>query len=151
MGLFRRRRAVLEYDLLAGEPLERPPRPAPSAAVLGSGQWIAPLSGPYDEPFHVSGTSYRQDALAEVGIGKRLFRLVREPDNPHDPYAVQVVCEGVHIGFVTAKNARRYTQAITRVEAMGRQVLVHGQVRKQGNQHSTGWIALVDCCWPEEF
>ena len=35
----------------------------------------------------------------------------------HDSYAVQVVCEGVHIGFVTAKNARRYTQAIARVEA----------------------------------
>ena len=131
--------------------MQRPPPPAPLSAKPGPGQWIAPLSGPDDEPFHVSGTAYRQDALAKVGNGKRLFSLVREPDNPHDPYAVQVVCEGVQIGFVTAKNARRYTQAIATVEATGRHVLVHGQVRKQANQYSTRWIALIDCCWPEEF
>ena len=107
MGLLRRRRAALKFDLLEGKPVERMPRPAPASATPGPGQWIAPLSGPYDEPFHVSGTSYRQDALAKVGSGQRLFRLVREPNNVHDPYAVQVVCEGVHIGFVTAKNARR--------------------------------------------
>lgn len=151
VGLFRRRRTALEFDLLGSKPVERMPRPAPASAVPGSGQWIAPRSGPYDQPFHVSGTSYRQDALAKVGSGQRLFRLVRQPDNVHDPYAVQVMCEGVHIGFVTAKNARRYAQAIARVEATGRQVFVHGQVRKQGNQHSTRWIALIDCCWPEDF
>lgn len=151
MGLFRRRRPALEFDLLAGAKVQRPPRAAPPAVQAGPRQWIAPISGPYDAPFHVSGTQYRQDALAKVGSGKRLFRLARQPDNVHDPYAVQVLCDGVHIGFVSAKNSARYSEAIAEVEATGRQVFVHGQVRKQGNQHSTTWVALIDCCYPEEF
>jgi hypothetical protein len=117
--------------------------------VPGPGQWIAPV-GDLD-PFHVSGTVYRQDALARVGSGKRLFRLVRQPDNPYDSTAVQVICDGVHIGYITAKNSGRYTTAIARVEATGRQVFVHGQVRKQANQHRSAWAALIDCCWPEDF
>lgn len=131
--------------------MERPPLPAPLAVTPDPGQWIAPLSGPYDTPFHVSGIHSRQDALAKVGSGKRLFRLARQPDNPHDPHAVQVVCDGVHIGFITAKNSGRYSEAIAKVEATGSQVFVHGQVRKQGNQHSTTWVALIDCCYPDEF
>ena len=151
VALFRRRRRVgLEFDLLAGAEVQRPPRPAPPAVTPGPNQWIAPLSGD-GWPFHVSGTSHRQDALAKVGSGKRLFRLIRQPDNPHDPYAVQVVCEGVHIGFVSAKNSRSYSDAIAKIEANGREVFVQGQVRKQGNQYSTRWVALIDCCYPNEF
>lgn len=147
-----RRRRALEFDLLAGTPSTAPPRPAPPPPpVTVPNGWVAPLSGPYDGPFHVSGTSYRQDALVRVGSGSRLFHLVREPTNPHDPYAVQVICEGVHIGYITAKNAARYSAAITRIEATGRQVFVQGQVRKRGNQHSTRWVALIDCAWPEDF
>lgn len=151
MALFRRHRPTLQFDLLAGAAVERPSRPAPPEVTPSPGQWIAPLSGPYDAPFHVTGTRYRQDALAEVGSGKRLFRLTRQHDNAHDPYAVQVICDGLHIGFITAKNSRRYSEAIAKVEATGRQVFVHGQVRRQGNQHSTTWVALIDCCYPDEF
>lgn len=99
----------------------------------------------------MSGAQHRQDELASVGSGKRLFRLTRQPDNPHDSNAVQVLCDGVHIGFISAKNSSRYSEAIAKVEATGRHVYVHGQVRKQGNQHSTTWVALIDCCYPDEF
>ncbi len=119
--------------------------------MSGPDQWVAPLSGAYGEPFHVSGVGYMQDALAKVGSGRRLFRLARQSDNPHDPHAVQVLCDGVHIGYITAKNSSRYSEAIAKVEVSGREVFVHGQVRKQANQHSTTWVALIDCCYPDEF
>jgi hypothetical protein len=57
----------------------------------------------------------------------------------------------VHIGFITAKNSSRYSESIAEVEETGRQVFVQEQVRRQGNEISTTWVALIDCCYPDEL
>lgn len=81
------------------------------------------------ENFHVAGTSYRQDAIMTLAkedsdyelskkdlidegrederVYKYYFNpkhteLVPEPDNPHDPNAIKVMADGVHIGYVKA-------------------------------------------------
>lgn len=81
------------------------------------------------ETFHVAGTSYREDAILSLAeenddynlskkeliddgmederIYKYYFpamqsKLVPEPDNPHDPNAIKVLVNGVHIGYVKA-------------------------------------------------
>jgi hypothetical protein len=99
-------------------------------------------------PFLVSGVTHRQDNLRAAGVGTKHFRLVRQFDNPHDQYAVEVLCDGIHIGFITAKNARRYWRAIGRVEDAGHTLYVHGtiNVKRDG-----GLIAEIDCVWPEDI
>ena len=75
----------------------------------------------------VAGTSYRQDAIRSLGfvnpdynLNKRELvnrwpegvtvyeytfdpqwvHLVPEPDNPHDPKAIKVIIDGVHVGYI---------------------------------------------------
>lgn len=77
----------------------------------------------------VAGTSYRQEALQTMGeknpdynlTKKELLKrwpegvtvyeynfhpqkaeLVPEPDNPHDPKAIKVLVDGVHVGYIKA-------------------------------------------------
>jgi len=150
MALFRRRRG-LSFNLLTGEAESQVEPAVEKLATVRGKSWIAPRSDPVDGPFYVSGTPHRQESLAKVGSGQRLFRLVRDPDNPYDPNAVKVMAGDVHIGFITAKNAGRYCHVIDVVEASGCEVFVHGEIRKHGNQHSSKWVALIDCAYPNEW
>lgn len=77
--------------------------------------------------FNVAGVSFRNKEILSIAeensdyeftkreiieygmVGERIYRnytllpaidLVPEPDNPHDPNAIKVVCQGVHIGYV---------------------------------------------------
>lgn len=71
----------------------------------------------------VAGESYRQDELARI-TGRRGseavkmdnvdLELVCEPDNPHDPQAVKVLAQGLHVGYLSKGNARRYCKRIER-------------------------------------
>jgi hypothetical protein len=71
----------------------------------------------------VSGESYRQDELVRV-TGRRAseaiklddvdLKLVCEPDNPHDPRAVKVEIQGLHVGYLSKGNARTYCKRIER-------------------------------------
>lgn len=97
--------------------------------------------------FLVLGTTHRQGELQKVGAGAHLFRLVRQFDNEHDPFAVAVVCKAQWIGWITAKNSRRYSEAIDRVGAAGSEVWVHGVVSRDAG----GWLAEIDCPYPEEI
>ena len=83
---------------------------------------------------HVAGTSYRQDAIRDMGtetweysLSKRELveelpcggtvyeyefypnkaELVPEPDNPHDPKAIKVLIDGVHVGYIKAGSCAR--------------------------------------------
>ena len=38
--------------------------------------------------------------------------LIPEPDNPHDPNAIKVVADGVHIGYVPAKSTKKIRQLL---------------------------------------
>ncbi|MGE5554393.1 MAG: single-stranded-DNA-specific exonuclease RecJ [Betaproteobacteria bacterium] len=68
--------------------------------------------------FHtkVVGVSFqgRQEVLAGLQPGQRL-RLVREPDNPHDPSAVRVeTADGALVGYLRAALARHLGPALDR-------------------------------------
>jgi len=53
----------------------------------------------------VVGLYYRpqivQEAAQNLKGGER-FLLVREPTNPHDPNAIKVMLDGIHLGYVPA-------------------------------------------------
>ena len=107
-------------------------------------RYVAPATG---DTFLVSGVTYRQDALRRAGVRAHLFRLVCEPENPVDPYAVAVYCGPQHIGYVSAKISMRYAEAVRRVEQTGATLLVHGAI-ENGNP---GFRAKIDCPWPEDI
>lgn len=88
----------------------------------------APKKAPTRKTHKVAGTSYRQDAIRAMGeknpdfaLTKRdLFKrgldapvyeytfnptkaeLIPEPENPHDPNAIKVLVDGVHVGYIKA-------------------------------------------------
>jgi len=80
----------------------------------------------------VAGESYRQDELVRI-TGRRGseaikldgvdLELVCEPDNPHDPRAVKVQVEGLHVGYLSKGNARTYSK---RIEREGGRVKLNG-------------------------
>lgn len=153
MSLFRRRGAGLSFDLIRDKPARTavPEPTGPARAEVRGRQWIAPKPPTTGRSFHVSGEQYRQRELASVGAGARLFRLVRDPANAHDYNAVKVMCDGVHIGFVSAKNAPRYAGVVAAVESAGYELWVHGLVKRQANAHASTWVARIDCGWPEDI
>jgi hypothetical protein len=71
----------------------------------------------------VAGESYRQDELGRI-TGRRgsealkienvELELVCEPDNEYDPRAVKVLAQGLHVGYLSKGNARRYCKRIER-------------------------------------
>ncbi len=42
------------------------------------------------------------------------LELVCEPDNEHDPRAVKVIMQGLHVGYLSKGNARTYCKRIER-------------------------------------
>ena len=77
----------------------------------------------------VVGAQYHQPAL--LTASERLIRrhtdrclteaeLLREPDNPHDPSAVQVIVKGQRIGYLKAGSARRFNRRIRVLEEEGK-------------------------------
>jgi hypothetical protein len=51
------------------------------------------------------------------------LELVCEPDNAHDPRAVKVLAQGVHVGYLSKGNARMYCK---RIEREGGRVKIKG-------------------------
>lgn len=77
----------------------------------------------------VVGAKYHQPALltsSERLIVKHTDRclteaeLLQEPDNPHDPSAVQVLVKGRRIGYLKAGSARRFNKRIRTLEEEGK-------------------------------
>jgi hypothetical protein len=77
----------------------------------------------------VVGAQYHQPAL--LTASERLIvqhtdrclteaELLREPDNPHDPSAVQVLVKGQRIGYLKAGSARRFNKRIRALEEEGK-------------------------------
>lgn len=112
------------FSRLFSRKQEEPPKPVAPAPTSS-----AKPSGPKMVSHKVAGTSYLQEALLAMGeknpeytLNKREllkrwpdgvtvyeynFRpqkaeLVPEPDNPHDPKAIKVLVDGVHVGYIKA-------------------------------------------------
>lgn len=102
-----------------------------SQAAVEAVLYQAPRRDPATDPrpwngrtsVKVVGESYRQAELARI-TGRRGSEAVRiedaelelvcEPDNPHDHLAVKVLAEGLHVGYLSRGNARRYCKRIQR-------------------------------------
>ncbi len=87
----------------------------------------------------VAGTSHRQPAVEAVVAGRggpSATRqnlpavLLRDPANPHDGNAIRVLVDGIHIGFVPAREAARFQPLL--LECERRRVLLVGSVRITG-------------------
>ncbi len=70
------------------------------------------LPAPHQKPlmlniFHVAGFQFYKgaDLLHKMQPGQSL-QLVREADNPHDTYAVKIIFENTHIGYVPRSDNR---------------------------------------------
>jgi hypothetical protein len=106
---------------------------------------LAPRTG---STFLVSGVTHRQDELRRAGVGVHQFQLICEPDNPYDGHAVAVYCSGNHVGYISAKISKRWTEAISRIERnTGKQVWLHGTIE----EGALGLRAELDCPWPEDL
>jgi hypothetical protein len=82
----------------------------------------------------IVGTKYRGPAavaiLGRLRPGDRL-RLMREPENPHDPDAVAVYSETTHIGYVPRSVNRDVAYAIMRADSVAA-VVTHGAIVEEG-------------------
>ena len=87
--------------------------------------------------FTVHGTSFRPEALDWVSEQPRPWRrpndanipavCVREPSNAFDANAIQVVVDGIHIGFLPRAEAKIWQAVLREVERRG--LLLVGSVR----------------------
>jgi hypothetical protein len=85
----------------------------------------------------IVGTKYRGPAaiavLGRLRPGDRL-RLVREPENPHDPDAVAVYSGTMHIGYIPRGVNREVADAIMRADSVAavvtaEAIIERGEVR----------------------
>jgi hypothetical protein len=104
--------------------LEKKPRLVPPPAHPGHSMTgkvvtgIAPDWSRYDNCMKVGvvGESHRQEALIRISkcppSGEHGYEcaveLVLEPDNPHDKFAVKVVIDGEHVGYLPRGTAKRF-------------------------------------------
>ena len=115
------------FDRLFSRKQEEPPKPVAPAKAPS-----AKPAGPKTVSHKVAGTSYRQEALQtllakgeknpdyaltkkellkrwpegvtvyEYNFHPQKAELVPEPENPHDPKAIKVLVDGLHVGYIKA-------------------------------------------------
>ncbi len=103
------------------------PNSTPKASISPSGTADVRPKSIKKENHKVAGTSYRQSEIKSLGsenidfsfskrdledcyseyekiyqleFDPRNVELVEEPDNPHDPNAIKVIIDGVHVGYI---------------------------------------------------
>lgn len=124
------------------------PNPAPMTPV-------APMV-PDDivsDSFIVAGTSFRREVIEEMGVenpaysyskrqlidevseGERVYEyeffpsnveLIEEPDNPHDPNAIKVVIDGVHVGYIKSGSCSRVRNLLRSGKAISVEADIYG-------------------------
>lgn len=59
----------------------------------------------------VAGVTFegRQELIKKLSPNS-IVRLEREPTNPHDPYAVKIMADGMHIGYIPKDLARKTSE-----------------------------------------
>lgn len=65
----------------------------------------------YGRIIRVAGVTFdgRQKLIKGIKSGERV-RLVQEPDNPYDPYAIKVVISNMHVGYIPKERARKISE-----------------------------------------
>lgn len=105
------------------------------------------------DSFIVAGTSFRREVIEEMGVenpaysyskrqlidevseGERVYEyeffpsnveLIEEPDNPHDPNAIKVVIDGVHVGYIKSGSCSRVRNLLRSGKAISVEADIYG-------------------------
>jgi hypothetical protein len=102
----------------------------------------------YDECMRLSvvGESHYQEALIRLtkcpDSGDHAYEcaaeLVPEPDNPHDPFAVKVLIEGEHVGYLSRGNAKRLGKRLRALNESGGRGICMAWVGRGGDNPNLG-------------
>jgi hypothetical protein len=141
MRLFRRKPREVTHPADSGNDSPRRERPAwmvdGAQAVLFSGY----------ETLEVVGESFRQDKLQrltgypppEEPVRKQIHAvLVAEDDNPHDPDAIAVWIDGLHVSYLSRENARRYRPGLLKQQQTHRKPIALTGVICGGGMRADG-------------
>lgn len=137
-----------------------PYRAEAAAAASGAGQALR-VAAPGDYNRGVVGEQFHQDHLEAVAGGYRredrsIIKpgvLEHEDDNVHDANAVRVMIEGGRVGYLAAKDALRFRQALAKAGHAGAPVAVAAKIRGGLRWTSTSKIqepfrVRLDLTWP---
>ncbi len=92
--------------------------------LLQEGSWV-----------EIAGESHYQDALIRLAAGtspgepvRCVATLVPEPESPFDPRAIAVRIDGLHVGYLTRADARRWGPALAVLARRGLQPQVRARI-----------------------
>lgn len=126
-------RLGLTKELLAG-------RQAPVDVVF--------VGDPHGRSAAIAGVTYRRPALNQLMAGSARWTgfgaLLPEPTNPHDPFAVQVIAEGLFIGYVPRRLAAVVQPTIAREWDQGHAVVTGLTVFRAGKEGFGGRMQLSE-------
>lgn len=114
---------------------------------------LQPVVVPGDYEFLAKGTSFRQDAIKQLGLGSHQFVLTPERGNVHDDLAVMVQgikgSDALHVGYLpmgseTQEAAHELGLAMM---AKGAILAIHGEVQ----QGDSGLIVLMSMPGVDKF
>lgn len=110
------------------------------------------------EHHHIAGTSFRQkeirtlgyendtyslpkrdlmdlyneyDKIYQIEFSPKSVQLLEEFDNPHDPNAIKVVIDGVHVGYIKKGSCSHIKKLIKNNQILGISAEIHGGKYKQ--------------------
>lgn len=110
------------------------------------------------EHHHIAGTSFRQkeiralghendtyslpkrdlmdlyneyDKIYQIEFSPKSVQLVEEFDNPHDPNAIKVIIDGVHVGYIKKGSCSHIKKLIKNNQILGISAEIHGGKYKQ--------------------
>lgn len=92
----------------------------------------------------LAGASFYQEAIGYIEVGQKC-ELVPEPDNPHDPKALKVVCGGNPIGYIPKGDNEAFLDCL----AAGCDVLA--EVKGMGVPDGSKYVGVslsVTVIWP---
>jgi hypothetical protein len=106
----------------------------------------------YDDCMRVKvvGESHYQDALIRVSqcppTGEHGYEcgaeLVLEPDNPYDKFAVKVMVDGRHVGYLSKGTAKRLGKRLRGLQAEGRPAICMAYIGRAAEGNSNLGVSL---------
>jgi HIRAN domain-containing protein len=106
----------------------------------------------YDDCMRVSvvGESHYQDALIRVSkcppTGEHGYEcaaeLVLEPDNPYDKFAVKVMVDGLHVGYLPKGTAKRLGKRLRGLATSGRRAVCMAYIGRAASGNPNLGISL---------
>lgn len=71
------------------------------------------------------------DKIYQIEFSPKSVQLVEEFDNPHDPNAIKVIIDGVHVGYIKKGSCSHIKKLIKNNQILGISAEIHGGKYKQ--------------------